>query len=367
MRLFLLVFFSLYSGLHLYVFSRIRGLACLGTASSLGLSLALAFMVFSPILVFYLAREGSYGLARGLAFLSFLWMAFAFLFFFISLLLDALSLLLSAFGPHLGPRPLTLFSLILSTLCVLYGLFEAESIRVKSIEIRTNKVPLGKELTLLHITDLHLGITTRKSQVQKIFKAIEDKEVDLLVCSGDIVDGQMEEYVEFFSRLAPRLGKFAVTGNHEFYSGLGLSQEFFRRARFSLLSDEAVTAGDIVNIVGVHDEAALPYGSGKKDLEGLLRGVRRDLYTIVLRHRPTFEESCLGLFDLQLSGHTHRGQIFPFRFITVVFFPYCYGLFQLPKGSMLYVSSGAGTWGPPIRFLSPPEITIFRIRGSPGP
>lgn len=363
MHFFLLAFFSLYSSLHLYVFFRIRSLLSLGPLGSALLSAFLAFMVFSPVLAIFLTREGPQGVARIFAFLSFGWMAFAFLLFFISLCLDVLSFFLSSIGFPLRPYSLAILSLALPSLCLIYGLFEAESIRVKTVEIKTRKLPPGTNLAILHITDLHLGVTTRGRQARNMFEVMRKQDVDLILCSGDVVDGEMGQYVESFSQLRARLGKFAVTGNHEFYMGLRKSEEFFRASGFTLLNDEANTVGNLINIVGVNDEAILPYGSKRKDLRQLLLNARRDLFTILLRHRPILDRSCLGLFDLQLSGHTHRGQIFPFRFITMLFFPFSYGLFNLGKGSMLYVSSGAGTWGPPVRFLSPPEVTILRIIG----
>ena len=93
----------------------------------------------------------------------------------------------------------------------------------------------------------------------------------------------------------------------------------------------------------------------------LLKENGRGLYTLFLKHRPVPEEGTEGLFDLQLSGHTHRGQIFPFNYLTAIMFPMQDGLYPLSKGSFLYASRGTGTWGPPMRLFSPPEITLFEI------
>ncbi|MCK5093182.1 MAG: metallophosphoesterase, partial [Spirochaetes bacterium] len=100
------------------------------------------------------------------------------------------------------------------------------------------------------------------------------------------------------------------------------------------------------------------------DERDLLKGLPDDRFTLLLKHRPVIDEQSLGLFDLQLSGHTHKGQIFPFGLAVAYFFPHISGMAELSKGakgSKLYTNRGTGTWGPPFRFLSPPEVTIIEI------
>jgi len=93
----------------------------------------------------------------------------------------------------------------------------------------------------------------------------------------------------------------------------------------------------------------------------LLRSVQGDRFVLLLKHVPVVHDETLGLFDLQLAGHTHRGQIFPFRFVTGMVFPMQAGFYPLGRGSNLYTSRGSGTWGPPIRLGSPPEVTIVEL------
>ena len=173
--------------------------------------------------------------------------------------------------------------------------------------------------------------------------------------------GLSTEY-EPFQYINPRMGKFAVTGNHEFYAGIDRALEFTQRAGFTVLRGEGVTPGGMINIVGFDDllirgDKSVPHRSFKEVLSDL----SSDKFTLLLYHRPLIDKDSLGTFDLQLSGHTHKGQIFPFRLITGLFYPMNSGYFSLPKNSSLYVSPGAGTWGPPIRFLSPPAITVIDL------
>ncbi len=110
------------------------------------------------------------------------------------------------------------------------------------------------------------------------------------------------------------------------------------------------------------DATGKHYGIWREVSEAaLLSRFPREKFTLLLKHRPQVDKDALGLFDLQLSGHAHKGQIFPFSLITMLYYPTHAGLLKLDKNSWLYVSRGSGTWGPPIRFLSPPEVTLIEL------
>ncbi len=118
----------------------------------------------------------------------------------------------------------------------------------------------------------------------------------------------------------------------------------------------------VITIVGVDDPSGRRNGSPENATEArLLSGLPKDRFILLLKHRPIFEKEDAGHFDLQLSGHTHKGQIFPFSLIIKEMYPIDAGLLDLGNGSFLYVNRGSGTWGPPLRFLSPPEVTIIDL------
>jgi len=160
----------------------------------------------------------------------------------------------------------------------------------------------------------------------------------------------------------PRYGKFAITGNHEFYAGIDQALEFTEKAGFTLLRGQGQTIGGLINIAGVDDIQARAYGGfhGVSEQQ-LLSGFSNNLFTLFLKHRPLVNKEGIGLFDLQLSGHVHKGQIFPFSILTWLYYPTQAGFAALSERSGLYVSRGSGTWGPPIRFLSPPEVTLIEL------
>jgi predicted MPP superfamily phosphohydrolase len=144
--------------------------------------------------------------------------------------------------------------------------------------------------------------------------------------------------------------------------GLPHALEITTRAGFTVLRNEAVTVSGLINIAGVDDPTGKYLGLSTGLLEErLLSRLPKDNFTLLLKHQPIIREDSLGLFDLQLSGHTHQGQIFPFRYMVQIFFSHIGGWYDLPKGSHLYVSRGTGTWGPPIRFLSSPEVTVIDL------
>jgi predicted MPP superfamily phosphohydrolase len=165
-----------------------------------------------------------------------------------------------------------------------------------------------------------------------------------------------EGLAEPWASITPPLGKFAVVGNHEVYANRANSLEFMEKAGLRVLLNEVVMVQGLA-IAGVPDPA---WGELRGDAQVLAAAVPAAT-VILLKHRPWVEESAVGRFTLQLSGHAHRGQIFPFNLITGLAYPMQDGLYRLEGSSWLYTSRGTGTWGPPMRLFSPPEITLIEL------
>jgi hypothetical protein len=165
-----------------------------------------------------------------------------------------------------------------------------------------------------------------------------------------------------FRSIPAPLGKYAVTGNHEFYAGIGSALAFTRRAGFTVLRGEMVVVEKVLRIAGVDDPTGEALDSDPRPSEAeILGGAASSLFTLLLKHRPVVSAEARSRIDLQLSGHTHRGQLFPFRLLVRFSYPFLAGLYTFEEGGALYVSRGTGTWGPRMRFLSPPEITVIDI------
>jgi predicted MPP superfamily phosphohydrolase len=375
MRLFLLIFFLLYGGLHYYLFLKASATLALGTMSSILLILVMLFMVFTPLIVHSSERHGFASTARLMSFVGYSWMGFVFLCFSCCILIDLYRLLIYAgrlifpgFFAHLNPSPRFSFflSFLLSLSIALYGYFEAKQIRTERIALKTSKIPKeAGRLKIAQISDVHLGMIVREERLTRILKEVKKATPDIFVSTGDLVDGQINNLsglAEILREINPRYGKFAITGNHEFYAGLSQSLVFTQNAGFSVLRGQGLTVAGLINLAGVDDPAGQSFGlfRGVSEKE-LLLGLPREKFTLLLKHRPDLDKRALGLFDLQISGHTHQGQIFPFRLITRLFYPYDGGSFHLSNHSNLHVSRGSGTWGPPIRFLAPPEVTVYEL------
>lgn len=376
MTLFLLVFFIIYGSAHLYVFGRVKtAFPLMSTAHQAGLILLMVFMILAPILVRVSERQGYESTAALLSYIGYIWMGILFLFFVMSVLFDIYRLFLYVAGhvtrknlDSLVPPPFYLFvvPLLVSISLNVYGYFQAKNILNEQITIQTPKIPseIGR-LRIVQISDVHIGMIIREKRLEKILAAVKLTEPDILLSTGDLLDGQTDNLMPAANMLRdirPKFGKFAVTGNHEFFAGIEKSLAFHRQAGFLLLRGETLTLAGLVNIAGVDDSTGNIIGDYKYVPEKeLLAKFPKDTFTLLLKHRPVIEPESLGLFDLQLSGHTHRGQIYPFILLTRLVFPYHSGYHDLPKGSRLYVNGGAGTWGPPIRFRAPPEITVIDL------
>lgn len=375
MTFFLITFILIYGGMHLYLFAKIRSAVPLGTGSSAGLIILFAIMILAPIAVRILERHGMDAQARFTAYTGYIWMGMLFIFFVVSLLFDFYRLMVHAGAiaisdrfAHLNPSPLLTFilALLVSAGVNIYGYVEAKNPRTEMLSMESTRIPesIGK-IRIVQISDVHIGIIIGEKRLKRIVDEIKKANPDILVSTGDLLDGQINNLVEpvkLLRSIEPRYGKFAITGNHEFYAGIHESVDFMKDSGFTVLRSEGKTVAGLINIVGVDDPAGKRYGlAGEVSERELLSRFNREYFTLLLKHQPVVNADAQGLFDLQLSGHTHKGQIFPFSLITRIFFPNHAGYYELPGQSRLYVNRGAGTWGPPIRFLSPPEITVIDL------
>lgn len=376
MTLFLLTFFLIYGGLHFHFFLRFRAAFAPGAAVQAVLVVLLLLCLMAPIIVRVSERYDLDALARLMSWIGYLWMAVLLLFLASSVLLEIYRLLVRATGlllraevsRFLPSAGILFFIPVAAALAIVgYGFFAALDPRVERLEIRSAKIPkeMGR-IRVVQISDVHVGLLVRGERLAVMLRKVREAAPDVLVCTGDLVDGQGDNLAKAaaqFREINPPLGKFAVTGNHEFYAGIDQSLDFIAKSGFIILRGEIATVAGVIDLAGVDDPAIRLFSLYRKlsDREVISRGGGSGRFTILLKHQPLLEEDAPGAFDLQLSGHTHKGQIFPFSLVTRLVFPYHSGSFPLANGALLHVSRGTGTWGPPVRFLSLPEITVIDI------
>ena len=375
MTLFILVATAIYGGLHALIWWKTTRQLGLRGPAALALALFFAIMVVAPF-IGRLLRGGSF-LVNAIELTTFLWMGIAFYLAMLNLGADtwnlaaALSRAISP-GAHLpllgGPR---LFSGIAAATAAIicWGAIEAANVGIRRVVVPTAKLAPGSQpLRVVQVSDVHLGLLLGKRRLGTILERVREARPDLLVATGDMLDAvgdHLEPLMLMWRGVAPRLGKVAVTGNHEYYTGIPGALAFLDGAGFRVLRDETLVLPGVATVIG--KEYLAPGGMPgspprRRPLADLLREGDPALFTLLLNHLPTgFDEVAAPLgVDLQLSGHTHGGQIFPFRWLVRLSFRHVAGAYR-QGASLLYVSRGTGTWGPPLRFLAPPEVTLFEI------
>ncbi|MFP4105034.1 MAG: metallophosphoesterase [Phycisphaerae bacterium] len=271
-------------------------------------------------------------------------------------------------GRALIPPKVSFFAcLAIIVVGLIWGWFEAANVSINRVVIEVEHLPPGRDsVVIAQISDLHIGSPRSEQRLLRSIKLLQEAQPDMLVSTGDLVDAdfhQVNRMAERFQAINPPLGKYAIFGNHEFYTGPEQSRMFHEHAGFVLLRQESAVPAENLRLVGVDDETAERFSRNPLVNElAVLPNRKRAETVILLKHRPIVEPEAAELFDLQLSGHIHGGQIFPFEYITRMQFDYFTGVHQLAAGSTLFVSTGTGTWGPPLRVGAPPEVTLIELR-----
>ncbi len=252
-----------------------------------------------------------------------------------------------------------------------FGIAEARRIPgVKEVDIPLVGLPAGLDgFRIVQITDIHVSPTIKRPFVAGVVNRVNELDADIVALTGDLVDGSVRRLsgdVEPLARVRARHGRFFVTGNHEYYSGVERWVKKVASLGFDVLMNEhrlLSPAGGRILLAGVTDYRAGAYmPSQRSDPKKALAGAPAADVKIVLAHQPksVFAAADAG-FDLQISGHTHGGQFFPWNLVVPLVQPFVAGLHRY--GDMkIYVSRGTGYWGPPLRLGSPSEITLIRLR-----
>ena len=374
MSRFLIFYLVFYGGAHAYVYLKLWYGLPLSRRSRLLLPLPLALLFIAPLLARTLDQRGFDLAATATSTAGYWWMGLIFLFVSASLPLDLVNLLLvivktlsrnlrlRSVPPGLAVAIPALYAVSVAA----YGYHEARNIRTETVTLITPKIParVGR-VRLVQISDVHAGQIIRDERIREILRVVAAAGPDILVSTGDLVDGRQKHFAglePLFRELRAPLGKYAVTGNHEYYVGLDKALKFSRDAGFTVLMDDNAAIGDYLTIAGLADPGMLRQRPTEPETEKrLLAAGGSGRFVLLLKHRPDIVPGSAGRFDLQLSGHVHKGQIFPFNVITWLEYPIKTGLSVLGNGSRIYVSRGTGVWGPPIRFLAPPEVTVIDL------
>ena len=258
---------------------------------------------------------------------------------------------------HAGPEILGGVALL-----TVVGLVQARHPRVVRVAVPIRNLPSDLAgLRIVQLSDLHVGATIRRGFVESVVDVTNALAPDLVAVTGDVADGlvpELRDHVAPLGRLRAPLGRFFVTGNHEYYwDPRGWTQEL-ERLGLAVLSNEhrlLVRGSGRLLLAGITDLSV------DSDPHAALAGAPESDVRVLLAHQPrsAYAARAAG-FDLQLSGHTHGGQFFPFNLLVRLFQPFVAGLHRLEE-MWLYVSRGTGFWGPPLRLGAPAEITLLEL------
>ena len=255
--------------------------------------------------------------------------------------------------------------LLLSVAVVAAGRWNARNPVVREYDLALRGTPRGAPLRVAVASDLHVGLLVRNQWLADIIGTVNSTGPDVVLLVGDIVDSdvtraQEEDLSGQLGKLSAPMGVFAVLGNHEFYSGAKEAARSFTEGGVTVLRDRSVVIDGAFTLVGRDDRTASLLGAARRPLVAV-EGVGEDLPVIVMDHTPKdLREAEEAGVALQVSGHTHRGQLWPFNLITSRVFEQDWG-FLKKGGTLFYVSCGVGVWGPPIRTSSRPEVVVLNI------
>ena len=259
-------------------------------------------------------------------------------------------------------------------LLVFAGHLNALIPRTERITINIPKAsPEQNTLRVAMVSDIHLGTIISKHRLQKIIDHLNSVEPDLILIPGDLVDEDLAPVISqnlgaMFTQLKAPLGVFASTGNHEYIGGAKDAVSYLRKHHIQVLRDTAVQFLPNIYVIGRDDiESNRFAGQTRKSLKDIVSAIPDSAVRIVLDHQPrAYQEAIDAKTDLILSGHTHHGQLWPLNYITQAMFPLSWGYGQFDQ-MHAYVSSGIGTWGPPVRLGNRPEVVVFTLKFSTKP
>ncbi len=377
MSIFLTLYLAIYGGMNAYLFWKVRLAFRLGPWISALLAAALIGLVLMPFIIRWMEHRHAVDAARILAWVGLTWMGVALWFFTVGLLLDAglgllrgLHALWGTPGPAVSPFLSGLVTLGLTLILLVTGLIENRCWRLRTVEVAAPaETRPAAPIRILLISDVHLGLLETDLYLNNIERAVAESRPDLILSAGDLFDGRgdpMPEAAARLARLSAPLGKFAVLGNHEFYAGLADSLRFHEAAGFTLLRGDTRTLetnGWSLVLAGIDFPARGVWGQHAQVDDALTGPRRAGAYQVLLKHLPVPSDRLGTHYQLQLSGHTHGGQILPFNLAVRALYPHLQGLFPLADGQAhLYVSRGTGSWGPPLRLGPRREITLLIVR-----
>ncbi len=375
--IFFSIFFTIYGLSNYYIY--IRGAQAIPSGSSLKTPYVVLFLIISSSFIVgrILERFTLSFISELFVWIGSIWLA-AMLYFFLAIVFLDLIRLLNHFF-HFFPSCVTndyaktkavtgLVTLCAVTILLTAGFINALTLQIRTLEITIpKKVAEMKSMNIVAVSDIHLGTIIGRKRFDRIVEKINALQPDIVLFPGDIVDEDLAPVIkdnlgESLKNIKPKYGVYAITGNHEYIGGVEEACRYLTEHGVTMLRDTAIKINHTLFLIGREDRSIGQFqGKRRKTLEELMQGVDTTSPVILMDHQPFhLEEAVRNRVDLQLSGHTHHGQLWPLNLITNRVYEISWGYLKKEQ-THIYVSSGAGSWGPPIRLGNTPEIVNIRL------
>jgi len=375
--IFFFIILVIYGLLNSYIFTRF--LQCIPSGSGFRFWGILLFWVLAAsfIVARFLERVYPCNFTEVMTWISSFWLG-AMMYFFLAVVLVDFARLVNHFIPwfpkafYIDYQKTKLIALLITTtivaVLVTVGFINAKSPVIKELDITINKKVQGnKTLKIAMASDIHLGTLVGKRGASKLVSMINGLHPDIILLAGDLVDEDLKPVIrrnlgETLNNLSAPLGVWAITGNHEYIGGAAEAVAYLTAHNIKFLSDTSVFLDNRFYLAGREDHDKPRFtGKARKPLAEVLRGIDHAYPIILMDHQPFQLEKPQELgVDLQLSGHTHHGQIWPFNYITNAIYEVSWG-YKKKGNTNIYVSCGFGTWGPPLRLGNRPEVVSITI------
>lgn len=376
-----IIFFTIvlviYGLVNSYIF--IRGLQAIPAGSYWRPWFITGFWVIAAtfILARILERVYPCGFTGVITWIGSFWLAFMLYFILIALFIDIARVINHFF--HIFPQSIyidyertkltvLLVAAALVTVVVAAGFINARSPRIKTLELHVRKTVTGdKALNIVMASDIHLGTIIAKRKANRLVADINSLNPDIVLFAGDVVDEDLAPVIKNnlganLNQIKAKFGVYAITGNHEFIGGAEPAVKYLRDHGINVLRDSSILINDRFYVVGREDRDKPRFtGKSRKELAELMQQVDVSRPVILMDHQPfNLEAASHQGVDLQISGHTHHGQLWPFNYITKAIYELSQGYKQIGQ-THFYVSNGFGTWGPPVRLGNRPEIVQIKL------
>ncbi len=329
-----------------------------------------AFLVFNFIgIIFYILGRYYLEYPNWLYFMLSLPIGVLFLLFCTAIIYDVSRVFLNTIPisnerRNFFKKSLDISSLVVATTLSARAVYEAGFVVHEKVTIKIKR--LKKSYTIVQLSDIHIGGLIDSEFVGGLVTRVNTMNADVVVITGDLVDIRLdkaEDTLNTLKNLESKYGTYFIVGNHEYYHGIEKIIDKVKALGITVLENENVYIGEDgngFNLAGVYDVMGYRTQTYMPDIDKALVN-KKDSPTVLLAHQPRFIEEVQSGVDLMLSGHTHGGQIYPFRFLVKLVQPYIDGLHQHNKDLQIYVNKGTGFWGPPMRLGASSEITEISL------